>query len=178
MPPTPNVSEGSATRTPVENVFREHHRLVFATAFRLTGSAQDAEDVIQTVFLRLLRRDTLDLAPNPGAYLRRAAINAGLDLLRARSRARSIPLDEIEPVSSEHSPERNQRDRELRRDLRRAIARLPSRNAEIFSMRFLEETPNREIAEVLGMSAAAVGVAVHRARKNVIKELQALSGGN
>ena len=45
-------------------------------------------------------------------------------------------------------------------------------------MRFLEETPNREIAEVLGMSAAAVGVAVHRARKNVIKELQALSGGN
>ena len=97
LPLRTEPAQASATKTPVENVFREHHRHIFATAFRLTGSAQDAEDVIQTVFLRLLRRENLDLEPNPGAYLRRAAINAGLDLLRARTRARSIPLDEIEP---------------------------------------------------------------------------------
>ena len=40
----------------LERIFQAHHSQVFGTAYRVTGSAQDAEDVLQTVFLRLLRR--------------------------------------------------------------------------------------------------------------------------
>ena len=40
-----------------ERVFRAHHGLVFRTAYRITGNAADAEDVSQTVFLRLFRRE-------------------------------------------------------------------------------------------------------------------------
>lgn len=43
----------------VERLFRAHHGLVFRTAYRITGNATDAEDVLQTVFLRLMRRDGL-----------------------------------------------------------------------------------------------------------------------
>lgn len=60
----------------LETLFQAHHDRVFRTAHRITGSAADAEDVLQTIFLRLLKsEDTLDLSPNPEAYLSRAAID-------------------------------------------------------------------------------------------------------
>ncbi len=166
----------------LERIFEQHSSRVFASAYRVTGSAQDAEDCLQTVFLRLLRRHgQTDLAPSPGGYLHRAAVNAALDLLRARSRSRSVPLDDLDapPVEGEQNdPDRRQHDREMRRGLRRAILQLSPKNATIFSMRFLDGTPNREIAEVLDMSQAAVGVALHRARNQVKQEMASFVGEN
>jgi len=166
----------------LERIFQQHHSRVFATAYRVTGSAQDAEDCLQTVFLRLLRRqDSLDLSPNPGSYLHRAAVNAALDLMRARSRSRSIPLDDMDvpPAEGEYmNPDRRQQDRESRRALRQAILKLSAKSATIFTMRFLEDTPNREIADALGMSQAAVGVAVLRARSKVKEEMASFVGGH
>ena len=166
----------------LERIFQQHHSRVFSTAYRVTGSAQDAEDCLQTVFLRLLRRQQqLDLSPSPGSYLHRAAVNAALDLMRARSRSRSIPLDDMDvpPAEGENfTPDRRQQDRETRRGLRQAILQLSPKSATIFTMRFLDGTPNREIAEALGMSQAAVGVALHRARNQVKKEMASYVGAN
>ena len=166
----------------MERIFQQHQSRVFGTAYRVTGSAQDAEDCLQTVFLRLLRRqDSLDLSPSPGSYLHRAAVNAALDLMRARSRSRSIPLDDMDipPMDGEQTnPDRQQQDREMRQSLRRAILQLTPKSATLFTMRFLEGTPNREIAEAMEMSQAAVGVALHRARNQVKKEMAGFVGGN
>ncbi len=68
-----------------ERMFRAYHGLVFRTAYRITGNAADAEDVSQTVFLRLFRRGTNEavneaVLENEESYLRRAAINAALDM--------------------------------------------------------------------------------------------------
>ena len=173
-PPTPSGT--------LEDVFRRHHGLVFATAFRVTGSSQDAEDVLQTIFLRLLRRqDEIDLSPNPAGYLRRAAVNASLDLLRTRSRSGPLPLDDFDqlPTSSgEADPDRRHEDQETRRGVRQAILTLSPQNAEVFTMRFLDGIPNREIAQSLGMTQTAVGVALHRARTQVKEELGSLLGGH
>ena len=162
-------------------MFRDHHSRVFAAAFRVTGSAQDAEDVVQTVFLRLLRRqDELDLSPSPGSYLHRAAVNASLDLLRVRSRSGSIPMDDLDVLPTEradNNPDRRQEDREVRRGVRQALLALSPKNAEIFALRFLEGLPNREIANSYGMTQTAVGVALHRARNQVKKELNSFLGG-
>ena len=77
-------------------VFQEHHRRVFHAALRVTGSPTDAEDVLQTVFSRLLKKmPDEDLGRGWGAYLHRSGVNAGVDLLRARTRRRSSPLDEM-----------------------------------------------------------------------------------
>lgn len=166
----------------LERIFQQNHARVFGTAYRVTGSAQDAEDCLQTVFLRLLRRqDSLDLSPSPTSYLHRAAVNAALDLMRARSRSKSIPLDEMDVPPADDAPDtpdRRQQDREMRQGLRQAILQLTPKSATLFTMRFLEGTPNREIAEAMGMSQAAVGVALHRARNQVKKELASFVGGN
>ena len=80
-----------ASQTELENLFQSHHDRVFRTAHRITGSPADAEDVLQTVFLRLVKgQGTYQLSDNAEAYLSRAAINASLDLMRSRSRAKSV----------------------------------------------------------------------------------------
>lgn len=167
----------------LEMIFQDHYSQVYATAYRLTGSSQDAEDVLQTVFLRLLkRRDDVDLSPSPVSYLHRAAVNASLDLLRARTRSRSVGLDDLDQAlptgEPEASPERRQEDREMRGVLRQALTQLTPKSAEIFSLRFLEDLSNREIAKVLGMTQTAVGVALHRARNQIRKEIRSIVGGN
>ena len=69
----------------LEALFRDHHHRVISTAYRITGSLADAEDVAQSVFLRLARGEVdLSGVQNMGAYLHRTAVNAALDLLRAR----------------------------------------------------------------------------------------------
>ncbi len=171
-----------APSTELDEVFQRYHGKVFAAAYRVTGSAHDAEDVLQTVFLRLLKRQhEMQLDPNPGAYLHRAAVNAGLDLMRARSRKRSIALDDLDvpPEGSRvDSPENRQQDRDLRRGLRQAVLGLSEKAAEIFTLRFLEGVSNREIAELMGMSQTAVGVALHRARAQVKDEIRSFVGDN
>ena len=58
----------------MEQVFREHASRVMSAAYRVTGNAQDAEDVLQTVFLRLSRREGgSPLSDSPGSYLHRAS---------------------------------------------------------------------------------------------------------
>lgn len=137
--------------------------MVFRTAYRLTGSAADAEDVLQTVFLRFLRRDPEAIA-NPESYLRRAAIHASFDLIRERQRRAEAPIEDA-PAAAPGS------DADLRECLRRAIARLDPRQAEIFTLRFIEGHGNSEIAAMLGISQVYVAVTVHRTRAKLAKEI-------
>src|SRR5436190_6561894 len=74
-----------------EEIFREHYRMAYRTAYAVTGSAEDAEDVAQTIFVRLLRRGiTPDIRKNPKAYLYRAAVNESLTTIRTKKRRNLI----------------------------------------------------------------------------------------
>ena len=74
-----------------DELFSEHHEKVLLAAYRVTGNMQDAEDTLQSVFLRLLNRGELShFADRAAAYLCKAAINASLDLLRSRRRVQTV----------------------------------------------------------------------------------------
>ena len=165
----------------LEQVFLEHQGRVFRAAYRITGNAQDAEDVLQTVFLRLARREEGELAPrNLPSYLYRAAINAGLDLLRARKQPERVSLEDALgslPASPGFGPERLHEAAEIRHWLRRALTRLGPRAAEAFALRYLEGYDNREIARMLGTSRLTVAVTLHRARFRLRQELLAMTRG-
>ena len=159
----------------LETLFQAHHGRVFRTAQRITGSAADAEDVLQTVFLRLVKnQNEYDWSQNPEAYLSRAAINASLDLLRSRTRARSVGLDDVEVDSiagSFRSPEAVQADRELQTLVRQAVGRLGKTAGEMFVLRYYEGFDNKEIAVLMKTSPLVVGVVLHRARTKLRKEI-------
>jgi len=158
----------------LERAFDDHHRMVFRAAYRITGNSADAEDVLQTVFLRLSARDGSAAGAAGGVtniegYLRRAAVNASLNLLELRSRG-NVPLENAP------EPHARQDQQDLREVLRRAIATLGGRTAEMFALRFVEGYENPEIAEMLGVSQVLVAVTLHRARKQLQKEIRQLGG--
>ena len=159
----------------LETLFQAHHGRVFRTAQRITGSIADAEDVLQTVFLRLVKgQDDYDWSKNPEAYLSRAAINASLDLLRSRTRSKAVALDDNEVDSiagSFRSPEAVHADRELQKLVRQAVSRLGKTAGEMFVLRYYEGFDNKEIAALLNTSPLVVGVVLHRARTKLRKEI-------
>ena len=159
----------------LESLFQAHHGRVFRTAQRITGSAADAEDVLQTVFLRLVKgQEDYDLSKNPEAYLSRAAINAALDLLRSRTRSKVVALDDVNTdtlASGFRNPEMAHADKELQTLVRAAVARLGKTAGEMFVLRYYEGFDNKEIAGLLNTSPLVVGVVLHRARTKLRKEI-------
>lgn len=160
----------SAMPPGLDDLYSTHHAMVFAAAYRITGSAADAEDVLHTVFLRLLKRDPAELIGNPESYLRRAAVNAALDVVRARRAGVDTVLERLPSASRSAFDSLGNAD--LRRQLRAALATLPERAAEIFALRHFEDRGNLEIARMLGMTQVSVAVTLHRSRKKLQDELR------
>ena len=118
----------------LEEVFRAHQACVLKAAYRLTGSMADAEDVSQSVFLRLARGTV-----NPGrisnlqSYLHRSAVNAALDLIRSRGHREVVPVETADKLQSNSSasPERALSSLEIKNWLRRELATLNPRTADM-----------------------------------------------
>jgi len=179
VPLTVEQTEKSFRAEDLEAIFQSHHGLVFRAAYRVTGNASDAEDVLQTVFLRLVRRPPeADGVRGLESYLYRSAVNTALDVLRSKARRSNVPLDDSDPAAGAgSSPDRGVASSELREWLRGAIARLSPRSAEILVLRFLEGKDNTEIAQMLDTTPATVAVTLHRTRERLHREFHVEMGG-
>jgi RNA polymerase sigma-70 factor (ECF subfamily) len=146
-----------------EELFRANYQLVYRTAFGITGRAEDAEDVLQTVFLRLLRRGSPpDLQKNPKGYLYRAAVNLALTTIQ--SRQRHILTNDMELFESPVHPAPTGPHEELRCRLSDALAQLNPRAVEILILRYEHDYSDAEIARILGKSRGAIALTLFRAR--------------
>jgi RNA polymerase sigma-70 factor (ECF subfamily) len=161
----------------LEQIFVNHKDLIFRAAYRITGNASDAEDVLQTVFLRLARQEKFPAIANVQGYLHRSAVNASLDLLRSRKEAHLSSLDDEAKPAEAVARETAGQTTELRDWLRQALARLNPRWAEMFVLRFVEDYSNREIARMMKTSAAVVAVVLHRTRAQLKKDYMAVTRG-
>ncbi len=161
----------------LDQAFQMHHEMVFRAAYRILGNTSDSEDVLQTVFLRLMRRDSeAEPVENLESYLRRSAVNASLDLLRDRRPTQQVSLDSYERTG--YTPDRRHSAGEIRECLRKALASLNPRAAELFSLRYFEGYGNGEIARMLGISESGVAVTLHRTRQQLQKQIRAELGEN
>jgi RNA polymerase sigma-70 factor (ECF subfamily) len=164
----------------LEEVFRAHQACVLKAAYRVTGSMADAEDVAQSVFLRLAR-GTVDTGriSNLQGYLHRSAVNAALDLIRSRGSGERVPVETADELQSNSSasPERAFSSSEIKKWLRRELATLNPRAAEMFVLRYLEGLNNPEVARAMNTSQAVVAVTLHRARARLKKGLQRFMKG-
>jgi RNA polymerase sigma-70 factor (ECF subfamily) len=157
----------------LEAVFREHARLVYRTAFGVTGSHEDAEDVLQTIFLSLIRQEfPPDLKNNPQAYLYRAAVNASLNIVRRKRR--EVLVEDSEPFEVP-VPAETYEDVELHR-LYEGIAQLKPDAAEILILRYMHGKSIAEIAKMLGRSQGAITLILFRARARLKKLLHTNPG--
>jgi RNA polymerase sigma-70 factor, ECF subfamily len=159
------------TATPVlaglAGLYERHYEAVFRSALRVTGRPADAEDVLQTVFLRLLSGTEHDeAARRPAAYFRRAAVNAAVDLLRRRAVRAETAYDEAAPHAAIESGLL------LKEQLRRAIATLNSEDATLFVLRYVEGLSNQELADAFQLEKNNVAVRLHRIRMRLQAEME------
>ncbi len=148
-------------------LYERHYEAVFRAALRVTGNPADAEDVLQTVFLRLLARgDDVEDVALPAAYFRRAAVNAAVDVLRRRELRADSVYDDAAPHAAVQSSLL------LKEQLRRAVAALDSEDASLFLLRYVEGLSNEELAGMFKMGKNNVAVRLHRIRHRLQAEMQ------
>jgi len=159
-----------------EGIYREYASLVNRTAWGVLANREDAEDVLHTVFLKLLRKGyPPEFQRNPKAYLYRAAVNVSLDVLKSRRRHPTLHPLEMERVEADYSSS-PQFDEERHQQVFAAIAQLPVESAEILVLRHMQNKSPAEIMETLGVSRAVVAVRLFRARARLRKLLRVSEG--
>jgi RNA polymerase sigma factor (sigma-70 family) len=159
----------------IEEIFRDHHQLVYRTACVITGSPDDAEDVLQTIFLRLIAQQVPPNLKNPRAYFYSAAVKVSLSVLRARRRhvlTADSDVFETPPRSGD-----SEIDDLLRSQLYRAIESLSPRTVEILMLRYVEDLTEPQIAKLLGRSRGTVAVTLFRALGRLRKLLRTNPSG-
>jgi RNA polymerase sigma-70 factor (ECF subfamily) len=158
-----------------EQLFREHSHLLYRTAYSLLDNSADAEDVLQTIFVRLLRSGLPSgFEKNPKGYLYRAAVNASLDMIRGRKRHEHT--DDIPNVQtlSEHNHSKEERHRHLAQ----ALSELDAEAAEILVLKYVHSYKDADIAKVVGASRGAIAMRLLRSRSRLKKLMHDLSGEN
>lgn len=145
--------------------------LVFRRAYRLVASVEDAEEVVQDVFLRAFRSIRRFRPEQPlEHWLLTITTNSARNLLRTRfreTRKRSEYGDFLR-VSARVSSARGAHDRVV---LERAMGTLDPTTRMAISLRFLENQGYREIAEQLGLGESAVKMRVRRGLEQLRKQL-------
>jgi RNA polymerase sigma-70 factor, ECF subfamily len=150
-----------------DGLYERHYETVFRAALRVTGNPADAEDVLQTVFLRVLARggDVEDVAL-PAAYFRRAAVNAAVDVLRRRELHAESAYDDQAPHVALQPPVL------LKERLRRACAALDSEDASLFLLRHVEGLSLDELAGMFNVEKNNLAVRLHRIRQRLRAEME------
>ena len=167
---------GEPSMQEVEKLFREHYQLIYRTAYAITGRAEDAEDVLQTVFLRLVgRRTSPDLQQNAKGYLYRAAVNASLDIVEARQRhvlTENTNRIEVSPDAIHIDSDNIDKQR-----LSRALSKLRPRAVEILILRYGHDYSDAEIAKMMGTSRGVIAVSLYRSRARLKRILNSVKDG-
>ena len=162
-----------------EALVLEHYNELCVFATRMTGRKMTAEEIVQDVFLRLWqRRDQLTLSGSIVAYLHAAVRNQALnELARERRwwRWRTRKAEEQRSLTTERPTSLDADDRvrshDLEQAIERAIAALPPRCREAYTLRRLRGLSHAEIAEIMRTTPKTVEVQIGKALRLLRKHL-------
>jgi RNA polymerase sigma factor (sigma-70 family) len=172
---------GSTPKIDWQAALAEHGRWLRTVVHARLGEPQAVEDVMQEISLAAVRqRAPLADASKIAPWLYRLAVTQSLLYRRKQGRRRKLTASYARQVMPEQEsgreadPLRWLLADERRELVRKALARLPRRDAEILSLKYSENWSYRELAERLGVSPAAMQARLHRARQRLRSELAAL----
>ena len=104
----------------MEELYASHRDFIYRVALRVIRNADDAEDAVQNVFLRMMRNGRPpDVGSGAGAYWRRAAVNAAIDVIRRRTQRAETGLPPNHPAAEQRVMERHH--------VRQVLGKLPQR---------------------------------------------------
>ena len=152
----------------LETLFRLHQRAVFRWVLRMVRDQAAAEEVTVEVFWRIYRAHAR-FEPERGfeAWARRIATHAAVDFLRTRRPETELPADVAARTCADPAVSA-----EIRQKTALALGRLPVKLRVAALLAVVEERPQKEVAEALGISVTAVKLRVFRALRMLRKDLE------
>lgn len=150
-----------------QQIVKEYGPIVWRTAYRLLGNHTDAADCFQETFvsaLEVARRQRVRHFP---ALLVQLATARAIDRLRQRFRYPQLSIDAVDLIfvpNEDPGPVEQVQTQELAGRLRKALAYLPPKQAQVFCLRYFNELSYGKIAKQLGIRTNTARVLLHRAR--------------
>ena len=149
-----------------------YQKPIFNAAFRVVGSASDAADVTQTVFLRIVERlDDYDAKYKFFSWIYRIAINEAIDLLRRNQREEPLDDDDDFELPESASPEWRYESRELCDRVQRALMTMTTDHRIVLTMRLFSELSYQEIGAILAIDEKTVKSRIFEARLRMATQL-------
>ena len=147
----------------MDHLFKRHYTMVYRLAWRWCGARDDAEDIAQETFVKLVRKlDTFRRRSSFKTWLYRIAVNTARDFSRSR-RAR-LSREEEYDEEGDHNPGSGPVDGTTAGRLREALDSLPAAQREAVLLVFSEGMSHREASQVLGCREVTVSWRIFRAR--------------
>ena len=138
-------------------IYDRYEQPLLHTAYRMLGQQQDAEDAVQTTFIKLYRSiGNFRYRAKFSTYLFRILMNVCFDELEKKNRMKTQDLDTVSPS---HRP-----NHDMRLALENAIDGLPEQQRACFVLFAMEEMKQTEIAEIMGLSLGGVKSNIHHAK--------------
>jgi RNA polymerase sigma factor (sigma-70 family) len=156
-------------------LFERHHASLFGFFYRMTGERAASEDLVQEVFLRMLRyRDTFHRESQFRGWMYQIARNLRIDDLRKRQSEVSLSREPTENRSGGSAWKTDCSEYSIL--LEQALLALPNEKREVLVLARYQEMKYEEIADLLGIGVGAVKVRVHRAMKELRELVLKMSG--
>lgn len=147
-------------RETVLELFDRYGDTVYRIALGYLRSPQEAEDVVQTVFLKLLEGNAAAQEGKERSFLTKITINHCKNILRSAKRYADTPLEELTLLA----PPEDQ-------DWFRAVMELPEKYRSVIALHYFEGYSLREISRFLHIGPSAVSMRLHRAREILKQQL-------
>ena len=157
-------------------LFRQFEREVYRWILRIVREPDAAEDALVEAFWRAYRgRARFDPSRSFGAWMRRIATHCAIDQLDAARRRNWLPLESVGRAPSREPAIRDgPADPALADNIRRAFASLPPRLRVVATLALIEELPQMEIADALGVPIGTVKSRLFRATRDLRDQLTRL----
>jgi len=166
-----------------EELISRYESKAMNLALRLTRNQEDAEEVLQDVFVTVYRKiGGFEGKSAFSSWLYRITVNAAFMKLRKRKQESSISIEDLNPAVQQQCLEQDPTDpfksetisvnRELRDILQHAIQKLPGQYRAVFVLRDVDGMTNQEVGEILELSIPAVKSRLHRSRLMLRRRLQ------
>ncbi|NLX83694.1 MAG: sigma-70 family RNA polymerase sigma factor [Clostridiales bacterium] len=154
----------------MEDVYKAHYRLMYATALRVLRNPPDAEDAVSAGILSLMKKiDTLRGLPcnKLEAYLVITIKNTAINLYQKRKRTvqrQAGPIEDLKLIDSTAQPEQQAVEGEGLARVKQAIRALPAQEQTAMMLRYLQKLEDSEIADRMGIKPASVRSLISRGK--------------
>ena len=172
---------GRGNQQAFEELMSRYTAKAYSLALRLVRSQEDAEEVLQDVFVTVFRKiDGFEGKSSFSSWLYRVTVNASFMKLRKKRQDRTISMEEVLPQIQDSPVMRGSESQEgdtatqrsqVTHVLEQAIGKLPDEYRPVFVLRDIDGLSSKEVGKILNISIPAVKSRLHRSRLMIRKRL-------